>query len=826
MRFDGRLTVPLTLLSLLLVACQATLTPNPGSTGLWSDPDFWGGTLPQAGDIVTIPAGTTVTLDTDPPPLGGLMVEGTLRFGDQDLSLSSSHIMVWGLLEIGTDSAPFTHRATLTLTGPSRTDMGLATKGLAVMGEGQLELHGDPREGWTRLGATAAAGADTIGLDREMDWRPGDRIVITSTDFDYEQAEERTVVAVEGTTLTLDTPLEVEHWGELQSYAGQTIDERAEVGLLSRNIVIRGDDVSDDDGFGGHIIVLEAGSAHVSGVELTRMGQSGVLARYPFHWHLAGDRSGDYFVDSSVHHNYSRCVTVHGTHNVRVAGVVGYETFGHCFFLEDAVETGNTFEGNLGLGVRRPDEEDALLPTDVAFQGPAVFWITNPDNRYLDNAAGGSQGSGFWMALPEHPTGPSATDTVFPRRTPLLEFRGNSSHSNGNDGLHVDRGPNTVTLEPETTVYAPLANPTDPESAEVWAEFRDFTGYKNRGNAVWLRGRRHRLIDAVFADNAVGVTMASSDSYVADSLFVGESANLGTPLPWEVTGPDGRSLPRPWDCDHCADMTIRGFELYDGTVWASGNTFTQFIPNALRQAAAISQLDFTDFVVSPRNYLEDTTVTPESNTIFFEDRAVPSDPNSGEDGYRSTVFEDRDGTLTGSPGTLITVDNPFLTTAACSFVAAWNAWTCPERYVRLAVDTLGVGGLSPVTVTRSGGSSHTMLGQPGALSHFSTSALEGESYAYAFGGATPDHLRLLMWHAEPAETVRVDLPYPHPQVYLYRDWWIDSRSLLTEVAGLAELEASSGDSYLLAGGTLHLKLVVQEDRPWAVIDVCRNEGCP
>ena len=65
-----------------------------------------------------------------------------------------------------------------------------------------------------------------------------------------------------------------------------------------------------------------------------------------------------------------------------------------------------------------------------------------------------------------------------------------------------------------------------------------------------------------------------------------------------------------------------------------------------------------------------------------------------------------------------------------------------------------------------------------------------------------------MWHAELGETIRVDLPYPHPQVYLYRDWWIDSHSLFTEVAGLAELEASSGDSYLLAGGTLHLKLVV------------------
>lgn len=813
-------------LAVVMVACQESGGVPPSEiSGLWSDPEMWGGSLPQAGEVVTIPVGTSLTLDIDPPPLAGLLIEGTLQFGRQDLSLSSDHILVWGLLRIGSPEVPFEHRAVLTLTGPARDDMGLATKGLAVMGEGRLELHGDPREGWTRLAATASAGAGGIVLEKEMDWHPGDRIVISSTDFDYEQAEERTIVAVDGATLTLDTPLEVEHWGELQSYAGQILDERAEVALLSRNIVIRGDPTSDADGFGGHIIVLEAGSAHVSGVELTRMGQRGMLARYPFHWHLAGDRSGDYFVNSSVHHNFSRCVTVHGTHNVRVAAVVGYETYGHCFFLEDGIETGNTFEGNIGLSVRRPDEADALLPTDVGFQGPAVYWITNPDNSYRDNVAAGSPGAGFWLALPEHPTGPSATDEVFPRRTPLAEFSGNVAHSGSGDGLHVDRGPNRDTLASEPTSYTPLANGSDERSEEVWAEFVDFTAFKNRGNAVWLRGRRHRVIDSLFADNGVGVTMASSDSEVIDSLFIGESDNLGTPLPWERSGEGGRSLPRPWDCAGCADMTIRGFELYDGTVWSRGNTFTQFVPNSLRQAAAVSQLDYTDFVVSPRNYLEGSVVTPESNAVYFEDRPLPSDPASGEDGYRSTVFEDRDGTLSGIPGTMITVNNPFLLSEACSFVVSWNAWTCPERYLRLALDVVSGDPLGPVVLTRDSGETHTMLGSPQALGHYSTSLLAGLSYHYSHSGQTPSQLRLLLLHGQEGDTVTVSLPYPHAEASLYRDWWIDERNLLTRVSSRAELDASDGGSYLLAGGVLTLKPVVLPGRDWAVIDICRTPGC-
>ena len=77
----------------------------------------------------------------------------------------------------------------------------------------------------------------------------------------------------------------------------------------------------------------------------------GQLARYPVHWHLAGDKSGDFLRDSSIHHSFQRCVTVHGTHNVEIANNVCFDHFGHGYFLEDGDETGNAFLDNLAIEV-------------------------------------------------------------------------------------------------------------------------------------------------------------------------------------------------------------------------------------------------------------------------------------------------------------------------------------------------------------------------------------------------------------------------------------------------------------------------------------------
>ena len=58
--------------------------------------------------------------------------------------------------------------------------------------------------------------------------------------------------------------------------------------------------------------------------------------------------------------------------------------------------------------------------------------------------AAGSDATGFWFALPEHPTGKfegtEISKKTWPRRTQVREFKGNTAHSNF-DGFMFDRGP-------------------------------------------------------------------------------------------------------------------------------------------------------------------------------------------------------------------------------------------------------------------------------------------------------------------------------------------------------------------------------------------------
>src|SRR5690606_5931009 len=158
----------------------------------------------------------------------------------------------------------------------------------------------------------------------------------------------------------------------------------------------------------------------------------------------------------------SRCVTVHGTHNLRIENNVTYNTVGHCFFLEDGIETGNQFVKNLAIQTKCHPTKPCV-PTNLAAAGEtrvpgngqqaddvllpsgntgASFWTTNPDNSFRDNVAAGSDANGFWMSLPEHPNGQfdgtEISKNTWPRRTPFREFTGNVAHSNY-DGFMFDR---------------------------------------------------------------------------------------------------------------------------------------------------------------------------------------------------------------------------------------------------------------------------------------------------------------------------------------------------------------------------------------------------
>ena len=247
---------------------------------------------------------------------------------------------------------PHTHQATITLTenfkdedfgglgGNDRSD-----RGIMLMG-GTLNLHGTEKNSWTKLAQTAAAGSNTIQVLTPGDWKKGQTIVLASTDFDPHQAEDRTIAAISGNTITLDKKLDYMHFGKITF----DVDERGEVGMLSRNIVVQASPDADQTLFGGHIMAMLGSKMYVSGVELNRMGQNMHLARYPIHWHLIGDGGqGQYIKNSAIHNTYSRCVTVHGTNYLDFENNVTYNNIGHCFFLEAGVEHGNQFVHTLGL---------------------------------------------------------------------------------------------------------------------------------------------------------------------------------------------------------------------------------------------------------------------------------------------------------------------------------------------------------------------------------------------------------------------------------------------------------------------------------------------
>jgi len=808
--------------------------PPPAASVRWSDPDAWpDGRVPAEGDAVVVPAGTVMLLDVTTPPLASVTVDGALVLADGEVGLTAGWVLVHGGLYAGSSEEPYRGRAVITLTGPETDDSvghGMGTKFLAAMG-GTIELYGDMvGASWTRLARDAHPGDDAITLADAAGWRVGDRIVVASTDFaSYsddgdEQVEARTVTGVDGDVLFLDEPLRFFHQGTLMSVGGVTVDQRAEVARLNRNIVVQGDAQSDDGQFGGHVMVMDGGRLRFDAVELYRMGQRGRLARYPVHFHQVGDAGAESFVRrTAIHGAYHRCVTIHGTNGVLVEDVAAYGTYGHCFFLEDADETGNELYRNLALLVLRPPADDAVLPSDTSYLGPAGFWVTNPANDLVGNVAASSKGSGFWYALPEHPTGLAAGKTdVWPRHAPLGLFVGNVAHSNREVGLHVDNGPTPDLAANPPTWYEPRRDPLDEESG-VEAVFEGFVAYKHRGSGAWFRGERLVLSGGVLSDNARGVTFASDESGAEGVAFVGETPNVGTWPHWDdESAAAGRHLPRPWE----PGFTIRGYEFYDGTVWVRDSRFAGYASDARRRAAAVSYLDFTDFATAADNHASGLSFAPGTNRVYLHSREGA--PGDGEDGYRSAVFRDLDGSVTGRAGSWVTVASDFLAGPGCEHRAEWNANVCGGRYLSLALDVESgpASGVGPVTVTRRDGASHVMYGSPAAVpTYFRTVTRYGEELSYHYAGY-PSHARLGITDGLSAgDELVVSLPWEGDDAFVYRDWWVDDRNRVGAAASLGELRVAKEPAYRVEDGRLWLKLVVREGRDWAYLDVCTAALC-
>jgi hypothetical protein len=571
-------------LSATAVTAQTICPVVPPSAPRWSDPATWNGVPPTTGARIVIPVGRTILLDTATPSLASLVIEGALIADpNNDVAITAESIMVsGGRLEIGTEAQPYLRRATITLAGsdPAQNVMGMGTKVLGVLGGGRVSMFGRaPNAPWAKLNAHANTGATSLTLDRTVDWRAGDQIVVAPTEWypygavNRPQAEQdamtttelRTVTSVAGVQLGLATGLSQSRWGRMQYVtdnglslspgtftkphpdAVAELDERAEVGNITRNIVIQGEDSTAwrNNGFGGHVMIMDlASSFKLDSVELRRMGQAGVVGRYPIHWHLLsydvngrelGDATEHFVRNSSIWDSRQRCLVIHGTNGVKLQNNICYDIRGHAIFIEDAVERRNIIEGNLVLKVRSPINSLAVTAHEKShFCGAAAgYWLTNPDNTVRNNAVADAQGNGFWLSYPRFPVKQGKLVPIRPNNLIHAPFEFNSARSNGNAGVMLECGMKDDAGNLELLQYQPTVdggpytyNNGVPFVLRGISTIKNRTGYVNRTIRPQYRqwtasGNLGRAFTgAVF-----------EGSTLMHSLIIGSSLNNATPYP-------------------------------------------------------------------------------------------------------------------------------------------------------------------------------------------------------------------------------------------------------------------------------------------------------
>ena len=178
------------------------------------------------------------------------------------------------------------------------------------------------------------------------------------------------------------------HYAGLEYYDDDKLEMRAEVCLMTRNIVYRGDpEVSQKTKFGAHIMLSSPGDessiGRIENLQLNDVGQAFLLGKYPIHYHLIGRVTKSYVRNNAVERSYNRGTTLHGVHYLRVERNCYWDVMGHGLFVEDGAETKNYVAYNVVAG-NIPSH--SLLNTDAT---PGCFWITHPDNIFVGNRAAG-----------------------------------------------------------------------------------------------------------------------------------------------------------------------------------------------------------------------------------------------------------------------------------------------------------------------------------------------------------------------------------------------------------------------------------------------------
>ena len=407
--------------------------------------------------------------------------------------------------------------------------------------------------------------------------------------------------------------------------------------------------------------------------------------RYPFHWHRCGNVQGQFIRRSSIHDSYQRCITIHASNMAQVVGNTCVNIFGHAYFLEDGIETGNLLEENIAIFVKKMPRDRALLKSDwfdfnpSKFPAPSAFWISHPWNRVKNNVAIASEGTGFWMTyvnvvcctaglVCNVPDAASALqsrqkiqdytcegdlDVLSPRplvthRPALMAqfiFDGNTAASNllgfTWDAAHTGKLRNNP-LNPNdrelvTSHFSPTEHPT----------IRRFTTYKNSRRGLYTRGDPMTFEGCVEADNGVG-TQTAFNTLLKDYLSVGWSRNFEIDFFFDTSvrratfGGDIRPYRLGFYTPSSALM------MYDGPLMVENAHFAGYVNANARK----NGVDVTPAVLVPLGVAD--RLVNRAQSLSFE--SAPGKRAQMAGAFQPTAaMQDPTGQLSGFPGTDMTI---------------------------------------------------------------------------------------------------------------------------------------------------------------------------
>lgn len=432
----------------LITELGAATKVAAGANGSYSAAATWvGGVVPGPDDVVLIPAGKTVMVDSNRAIARSLIVRGTLRFAvavTTKLRVETLVVADDGALLVGEEGNGV--RAAVTATIAIRDDLPV-TLDSARLARGIISSHHAklrmvsalPREPFVafanNLGPATTGNLPTT-TEVPTSWRIGDQIVIPATEFTREwqpdmpaatsspnvttsrlKNELRTIAAISRIGvpgLTLDEKLAFRH------HRADVTESRIRVHAanLTRNIIVMSENTSPDVSRSGHNMFM-SNDVRMIGVLFNRMGRTNKRAvvsdpglpssvynapgvngapqgnrfsnprgRYAVHFHEAGyDVANPALVQNCAVIGTPGWGYVNHSSSVNFIGNVAFDFRGAGFIAEDGEEIGS-YIGNIAIGGLGNGE----------FSNQRTVFGNAPRMNQGDM---GFTGEGFWLQSPD-----------------------------------------------------------------------------------------------------------------------------------------------------------------------------------------------------------------------------------------------------------------------------------------------------------------------------------------------------------------------------------------------------------------------------------------